>query len=67
MLKQGKNDIAAMHVNGYTVLSIYMRGRLIWPIKKEEEEKIILSCYYNGYWIDEYPWTDDTPWTDNIN
>ena len=36
------------------------------PTQPDEPEnpEIILSCYFNGYWIDEYPWTDDTPWTD---
>lgn len=37
----------------------------LWP---EEDSSpiidIILSCYHNGYWMDEYPWTDDTSWTD---
>lgn len=66
MLKQGRNDISAIRVDGFTVLAIYMRGRLIWPNKGSEDsnEEEILSCYFNGYWIDEYPWTDDTSWTD---
>ena len=63
MLRQENNKIAAMYINGYSVLSIYMRGRLVWAPEQPGEETI-LSCYYNGYWIDEYPWTDDTPWTD---
>ncbi len=52
-----------MYINGHNILAIYMRGRLIWSPKIDNNETI-LSCYYNGYWIDEYPWTDDTPWTD---
>lgn len=63
MLRQQNNKIAAMYINGYNVLSIYMRGRLVWAPEQPGEE-IILSCYYNGYWIDEYPWTDETPWVD---
>ena len=35
---------------------------MIWPIGKKGE--MVLSCFYNGYWIDEYPWTDDMPWQD---
>jgi len=66
MLKQEINKIVEMHINGYNVLSIYMRGRLVWAPEKKEDETI-LSCYFNGYWIDEYPWTDETPWTDNTN
>lgn len=46
------------------VIAVYTHGQLIWPIKTEPIIDVILSCYYNGYWIDEYPWTDDTPWTD---
>ena len=78
MIKQTINNIDAMCVNGLEILAVYMRGRLIWyptwhPKDKnsdhpsegdDNEDDIILSCYYNGYWIDEYPWTDETPWTD---
>lgn len=56
-------DILAMQIDGHNILAVYMRGRLIWS-PKEDNEETILSCYYNGYWIDDYPWTDDTPWTD---
>ena len=74
MIKQKTNNIDAMRVNGLEILAVYMRGRLIWyPTKDKENDNpqgdddkddIILSCFYNGYWIDEYPWTDETPWTD---
>lgn len=58
---EGKNrDVSAMYINGHSVLAVYMHGKLIWSPKINNET--ILSCYYNGYWIDEYPWTDDTPW-----
>ena len=46
-------------VEGRPIVAVYTEGRKIWP-----DITIILSCFYNGYWIDEYPWTDDTPWTD---
>ena len=74
MIKQKTNNIDAMHVNGLEILAVYMRGRLIWyptkdkendnPQEDDDEDDIILSCFYNGYWMDEYPWTDETPWTD---
>jgi len=51
-IRFGKDSIAA----------IYKNGIMIWPIGKQGE--MILSCFYNGYWIDEYPWTDDMPWQD---
>lgn len=38
---------------------VYHGHKLVWSKFLE-----ILSCYFNGYWIDEYPWTDDTPWKD---
>ena len=50
-----------MYINGQSILSVYTQGQHIWP---EEIIKKILSCYFNGYWIDDEPWTDDTPWTD---
>ena len=34
----------------------------VWPDKDITPIDIILSCFYNGYWNDQYPWTDDTPW-----
>ena len=62
-LGNNKNKIDTMEMNGHRVISIHFRGRRIWPEKIIDDENI-LSCYYNGYWIDEYPWTDDTPWKD---
>ena len=66
MISLNRNKIVSMHINGYDILSVYMRGRLIWSPSEEDQEIVdnILSCFNNGYWIDEYPWTDDTPWTD---
>jgi hypothetical protein len=64
MLRNATNNILALHINGYDVLSIYMRGKLVWAPESENPDETILSCYFNGYWIDEYPWTDDTSWTD---
>lgn len=44
------------------IIAVYTHGQKVWP--EDIIPDIILSCYYNGYWIDEYPWSDDTPWTD---
>lgn len=52
-----------IYVGNESIAAVYYNGRLIWPITNEYGE--LLSCYANGYWIDEYPWTDDTPWADN--
>lgn len=62
MIRTNNKKIVAMYVNGYKILSVYTQGQLIWP-----EETIILSCYCNGYWIDENPWTDNTSWKDNFD
>lgn len=62
MIKINNKNVIAMYINGQSVLSVYTQRQLIWTIKEIIDE--ILSCYYNGYWIDEYPWTDDTSWSD---
>lgn len=59
MIRINNRGIAAIYKNGKNILSVYTHGHLVWPEILE-----ILSCYANGYWIDDYPWTDDTPWTD---
>lgn len=61
MIKIKDGQIVAMYINGQRILSVYTQGQRLWPEKIIDE---ILSCFYNGYWIDEYPWTDNTPWTD---
>lgn len=53
------SKVPAIYYTTIPVLAVYTNGQLVWP-----EDTLILSCYYNGYWIDDYPWTDDTPWTD---
>lgn len=60
MIKINNGQIIAMYINGQRILSVYTQGQKIWP---EEIIDEILSCFYNGYWIDEYPWTDNTPWS----
>lgn len=58
--------VDSIYYQGRPIALVYAFGRKIWPREKEITPIIdtILSCFYNGYWIDEYPWTDDTPWTD---
>lgn len=64
MIRINDRDVTAIHINGQNVLSVYFNGSRMWPREIIPIIDDILSCYYNGYWIDEYPWTDDTPWTD---
>ena len=64
MIRLGNSKVIAMYINGWKVLSVYTQGQLVWPEQEDEIIDKILSCFSNGYWIDEYPWTDDTSWTD---
>lgn len=59
-------SIPAIYYENIPVIAVYINGQLVWPENQDPgiDPSVILSCYYNGYWIDEYPWTDDTPWTD---
>lgn len=57
MIKVSDKDLLAVMFGDKQVFAIYANGYKLWP-------SIILSCFANGYWIDEYPWTDDLPWTD---
>lgn len=66
MIRLENSKVIAMHINGWKVLSVYTQGQLVWPEQGEEIIDKILSCFSNGYWIDEYPWTDEIPWTDKI-
>ena len=61
MIRFGNKKIVAMYINGQSILSIYTQGQHIWP---EDIIDKILSCFSNGYWMDEYPWLDNTPWVD---
>lgn len=56
--------VESIYYSGLPIVAVYTCGQLVWPVDIEPIIDVILSCYYNGYWIDEYPWTDDTPWTD---
>lgn len=64
MIRRGNSKIIAMYLNGQKILSVYTQGQLVWPEQGDEIIDEILSCFSNGYWIDEYPWTDEIPWTD---
>lgn len=55
--------VTSIYYRGTPIAAVYLRGQKTWP-SQEQPILEILSCFYNGYWIDEYPWTDNTPWTD---
>lgn len=71
MIKINNGDVLDIRFRDIPVIAVYINGQLVWPEEKPGPEPgpdpgpvVILSCYYNGYWIDEYVWTDDTPWVD---
>lgn len=41
------------------VVAVYRGYQLVWSKFND-----MLSCYSNGYWIDQYPWADNTYWVD---
>ena len=66
-IKIHNSDVVAIYKGQLPIIAVYGRGQKIWPIPviiPDDPVDDILSCFYNGYWIDEYPWTDETPWTD---
>lgn len=56
--------VGKIYYQGQPIIAVYVNGEKIWPEAIIPIIDVIYSCYYNGYWMDEYPWTDDTPWTD---
>lgn len=52
-----KEDLLAAYLNGKQISYIAINGQEIWPT-------IILSCFSNGFWNDEYPWLDEYLWVD---
>jgi hypothetical protein len=57
MIHINNHNITGVYSGNRDIIRVYSGLHLVWSKITE-----ILSCYYNGYWIDEYPWTDDTPW-----
>ena len=73
MIYHNGNKVGELFLGKIPIIEVYYKRKFnaiekIWdnknssPIMPIIDE--ILSCYYNRYWIDEYPWTDDTPWAD---
>ena len=53
------HDIINAYVGPRHILRICLGSKVVWESITE-----LLSCFANGYWMDEYPWTDDVGWTD---
>lgn len=63
-IRINNRSIESIMMNNRPILAVYINKQKVWPEEIIPIIDEVLSCYYNGYWIDEYPWTDDTPWTD---
>lgn len=59
MIRINNKDISDIHLGARGVLSVYLGTKLVWEKLTE-----VLSCFSNGYWIDNYPWVDTEIWTD---
>ena len=59
MIHINGHDIVGVYSESKDIVKVYSGLKLVWSKIIE-----ILSCYGNGYWIDEYPWIDDSLWTD---
>lgn len=59
MIHINNREISGVYRGSREIAAIYKGHRLVWTRIKE-----IISCYSNGYWIDDYPWIDDQVWTD---
>ena len=59
MIRINNKDISDIHLGTRGVLSVYLGTKLVWEKLTE-----VLSCFSNGYWIDNYPWVDTEIWTD---
>ena len=64
MLHVNNHEITGVYSGLRDINNIYKGLYLVWTKVKEEIPDVILCCYSNGYWIDEYPWIDNTPWVD---
>jgi hypothetical protein len=59
MIHINNHDIVGVYSGNRDIIRVYNGLKLVWSKITE-----LLSCYANGYWMDENPWTDDTPWAD---
>lgn len=60
MLRINNHEITGIYRGLQEITNVYDNLYLVWT-----KQGLILCCFSNGYWIDEYPWLDDTSWMDN--
>ena len=59
MIYINNKDVTGIYVGRIDVSAVYRGLILVWSKLGQ-----IMSCYGNGYWIDEYPWADNDAWMD---
>lgn len=59
MIHINNRNISGVYNGSRAIIAICKGHRLVWTKIQQ-----IISCYSNGYWIDEYPWIDEQSWTD---
>lgn len=59
MIHINNHEITGVYCRLNDIVKVYSGLNLVWSKITE-----ILSCYSNGYWMDEYPWVDDNAWAD---
>lgn len=62
MIHINNHNITGVYSGHRDIVKVYSGLHLVWSKITE-----ILSCYANGYWIDQYPWIDDAFWKDDLN
>lgn len=62
MIHINRHNITGVYGGHREITRVYSGLKLVWSKLTE-----IMSCYSNGYWIDQYPWIDDAFWKDDLN
>ena len=54
--------IKDIYLNGRKIKLAYCNHRRIFNLASSPI--VTISCFSNGYWMDEYPWLDNVKWND---
>ena len=67
MLHINNHEITGIYRGLQEISEVYKGPYLVWAKVSGNPNGLVLCCFSNGYWIDEYPWIDETPWVDQTN
>lgn len=62
MLHVNNHEITGIYRGLQDISNVYNGVYLVWT--KDKGPLLVLCCFSNGHWIDEYPWVDTEVWTD---